>query len=86
MRFYGSQGQQRSSVIALKLAEGEWIEEKTGSAPIYLFDDILSELDERRREYILSKLRGKQVIITSCEKSEGLITAREIKVERGEYR
>lgn len=67
-RSFASQGQQRSAVVALKLAEGELIGEITKRNPVYLFDDILSELDEKRREYILSSLNDKQVIITSCQK------------------
>ncbi|MDD4772099.1 MAG: DNA replication/repair protein RecF [Eubacteriales bacterium] len=68
-RLYGSQGQQRSLAIALKIAEGEISKEFTGEYPVFLFDDILSELDERRRDFLLSGLDGKQVIITSCDRS-----------------
>ena len=69
-RLYASQGQQRSIVLALKLAEGEVVREITGEYPVYLFDDVLSELDEKRREYVLSELGGRQIIITSCESEE----------------
>ncbi len=65
-RFYCSQGQQRSLSLAAKLAEGEISNEETGEYPVYLFDDVLSELDGKRASYLLSKLGGKQVIITSC--------------------
>lgn len=86
LRQFGSQGQQRSTVIALKLAEGEIAEEKTGSSPIYLFDDILSELDEKRREYILSKLKDKQVIVTSCLGDESdIYGGKRVYVEKGKY-
>lgn len=68
-RLYASQGQQRSIAIALKIAEGELSKEYTGEYPVFLFDDILSELDERRRDFILGGLEGKQVIITSCDRS-----------------
>ena len=76
-REFASQGQKRSAVLAMKLAEGDFICETKGTMPIFLFDDILSELDENRREYIMSKLHGRQVILTSCngeflEKSDGL--------------
>lgn len=86
LKQYGSQGQQRSAVIAMKLAEGEIAEERTGSSPIYLFDDILSELDETRREYILSKLKDKQVIVTSClGDEESIYGGKRIYVESGKY-
>ncbi len=65
-RFYCSQGQQRSLSLAAKLAEGEISKEETGEYPVYLFDDVLSELDSKRTAYLLSKLDGRQVIITSC--------------------
>ncbi|MBR6633742.1 MAG: DNA replication/repair protein RecF [Clostridia bacterium] len=86
LRQYGSQGQQRSVVVAMKLAEGEIAEEKTKSSPIYLFDDILSELDEKRREYILSKLKNKQVIVTSClGDEEGIYGGKRVFVNGGKY-
>lgn len=78
-RAFASQGQQRSVVLALKLAEGEVCLELSGEYPVFLFDDVLSELDEKRRAYLLSQKKDRQIIITSCEKkeiasfSEGLI-------------
>jgi len=66
IRLYGSQGQQRSAVLAMKLAEGELSASLTGDYPVFLLDDILSELDNGRREFILSMLSGRQVIITGC--------------------
>ena len=66
-RLYASQGQQRSLSIAMKMAEGEISRENTGEYPVFLLDDVLSELDESRRSYILSKIKNRQVIITSCE-------------------
>lgn len=86
-RLYASQGQQRSLALALKLAEGEICREEFGDYPVFLFDDVLSELDETRRDYLIHKIRGKQVIITSCE--EGLLSdtdgVRRIRVENGRY-
>ena len=67
-RSYGSQGQQRSVALSMKIAEGELSREVSGTYPVFLFDDILSELDEKRREYLLSGIENKQVIITSCDK------------------
>ena len=66
---YGSQGQQRSAVLALKLAEGELSAKLTGEYPVFLLDDILSELDKDRKEYILSRITDRQVIITGCDES-----------------
>lgn len=67
-RLFASQGQQRSCVLALKLAEGELSACLTGEYPVFLLDDILSELDADRREFILSRLKDRQVIITGCER------------------
>ena len=83
-RMYGSQGQQRSAVLALKLAEGELSAKLTGEYPVFLLDDILSELDKDRKEYILSRITDRQVIITGCESeifdTEGKIFVREGKI------
>lgn len=66
-RMYASQGQQRSLALAMKLSEGEITYEEFKDYPVFLFDDVLSELDVTRREYLLHKITGKQVIMTSCE-------------------
>ena len=66
-RVYASQGQQRSLALAMKLAEREISKDDTGEYPVFLFYYILSELDKSRKEYILSKLGSRQVIITCCE-------------------
>ena len=66
-RSFGSQGQKRSCVLSLKLAESAIIEETTGQRPIVLLDDVMSELDASRRDYLLNSLMGKQVFITCCD-------------------
>ena len=66
-RKYGSQGQQRSCVLSLKLAEAEILQQKTNEAPIALLDDVMSELDERRQDYILNHMKGMQLFITCCD-------------------
>lgn len=66
---FGSQGQQRSAVLALKMAEGMVSGEITGERPVYLFDDVLSELDEGRRKFLLSGMKGCQFVVTGCEMS-----------------
>lgn len=70
VRDFGSQGQQRSCVLALKLAELEYMRDMTGDYPILLLDDVLSELDERRRAALLSRVdKGVQTFITGTEAS-----------------
>ena len=64
---YASQGQQRTAAISLKMAELETVKEICGENPVLLLDDVLSELDEKRRNYILEKIEGIQVIITSTD-------------------
>ena len=66
VRSYGSQGQQRSCVLALKLSEAIMLEKATGEAPVILLDDVMSELDFLRQDYLLNRLHGKQVFITCC--------------------
>ncbi len=69
-RTFGSQGQQRSAALALKLAEASMIKESFGEQPIALLDDVMSELDESRQDYILNHIRGWQVFITCCDPSQ----------------
>ena len=69
-RGFASQGQKRSVVLSMKLAEGEVIKEVCGEYPVFLFDDVLSELDEDRRRYIIEGMKDRQIIITSCERGE----------------
>ena len=67
-KLFGSQGQQRSAAIALKLAEAAIAANFTGEAPVILLDDILSELDEKRQKQILNLTDGAQIFITGCER------------------
>lgn len=67
-RIFSSQGQQRSIVLSLKMAEGEVSRELFSEYPVFLFDDVLSELDERRQNYVLDGMKSRQIIITSCER------------------
>lgn len=66
-RAFGSRGQQRSVVLSLKLAQGELFREMCGEYPVFLLDDVFSELDLARRSYILSNTENKQIIITCCD-------------------
>ena len=85
-RNFASQGQQRSIVLSFKIAEGEIIKEISSEYPVFLFDDVLSELDEKRKNFILKSKDEKQIIISSCEKDENMFFAdRVIRVNNGKY-
>lgn len=64
---FASQGQIRTAVLALKLAERDVFFNASGEYPVLLFDDVLSELDTSRQNYIINKIRNGQVFITSCD-------------------
>lgn len=84
-RTFASQGQQRSLALALKLAEGEVSAEICGEKPVFLFDDVFSELDSTRRAYLSGKMKDRQVIMTTCEPS-GIAGGKIITVENGVYK
>jgi len=63
MRIYGSRGQQRTVVLALKLAEAELLARKTGEQPVVLLDEVMSELDEARRRYLMQAIENSQQAI-----------------------
>ncbi|NLW54904.1 MAG: hypothetical protein GXY99_08535, partial [Clostridiaceae bacterium] len=67
-RTYASQGQQRSLVLSLKIAELLLLKELTGERPILLLDDVMSELDSKRREHLLQIVSGHQVFMTGTDK------------------
>ena len=66
---FASQGQQRSAVLSLKLAEAAVLRERMGEEPVILLDDVLSELDNSRQDFLLNELKDCQVFITCCERS-----------------
>ena len=72
VRVYGSQGQQRTSAISLKLAELKLFERKYGEYPVLILDDALSELDSGRRKRLLENIKEVQTIITCTELTEEL--------------
>lgn len=83
-RVFASQGQQRSLALAMKLSEGEICRTQKGEYPVLLLDDVLSELDARRREYLINEIKERQVIMTCCE-SVPVGGARIIQVRNGTY-
>ena len=64
---YSSQGQTRTAALSLKLAARDIFQADTGEWPVLLLDDVLSELDKRRQEFVLNRIRGGQTFITCCE-------------------
>ena len=67
LKAFGSQGQTRTAAISLKLAEREIFRDDTGEEPVLLLDDVLSELDARRQDFVLNQIKTGQVFITCCE-------------------
>ena len=85
-RSFGSQGQKRSVALSLKLASAEVIRGKTGEYPVCLLDDVMSELDEKRQNYILNHISGWQSFITCCDEATVLRLKRGkiIEIKNGE--
>ena len=84
-RQFCSQGQVRTAALALKLADREIHKNTMGEYPIMLLDDVLSELDPRRQEYVLNRIAGGQVFITCCENDrlDALLSGRVYHVREG---
>ncbi len=87
-RSFASQGQTRTAALSMKLAEREIFLDETGEYPILLLDDVLSELDPRRQEFVLNRIGGGQTLITCCE-DDGISSrtgGRVLHVEKGRIR
>ena len=67
LKAYGSQGQTRTAAISLKLAQRELCKRETGEEPLLLLDDVLSELDPGRQDFVLNQIESGQIFITCCE-------------------
>ncbi|WP_297988787.1 DNA replication/repair protein RecF [uncultured Oscillibacter sp.] len=82
---YASQGQTRTAALAMKLAEREIYKNASGEYPVLLLDDVLSELDPRRQEFVLNRIAGGQVFITCCEDDRlpEMLGGKVFHVERG---
>ncbi len=85
LKVFGSQGQRRSVVIALKLTEAEILKKNTGEQPIAILDDVMSELDLSRQDFLLNHLKGWQVFITCCDQNtiKNLQQGKIFKMENG---
>ena len=86
LRFYGSQGQQRTAALSLKMAQMDVMAEETGDVPVLLLDDVMSELDGGRRRNISLNMKSAQTFMTGAERgdpADGAPGARYFRVERG---
>lgn len=66
-RSFASQGQARTAALSIKLSEREIIRQSIGEYPLLLLDDVLSELDERRQDFVINRISGGQVLISACD-------------------
>jgi DNA replication and repair protein RecF len=85
-KLYGSQGQQRTAVLSIKLSEIDIMKELTGEYPVLLLDDVLSELDNKRQEYLFKNIENIQTFITCTDRSfynKSGIKTRFINVQNG---
>lgn len=85
---FASQGQVRSAAVAIRLAQAKMFGEKWGEPPVIILDDVLSELDEKRREFILKHTVNSQVFITGCNRNDfkELKNAKRWEAENGKFR
>ena len=86
VKSFGSQGQTRTAAISLKLAERELFRRTTGEEPVLLLDDVLSELDGSRQDFVLNHLNSGQVFITCCETDRLTDIGKTFLVEHGAVR
>ena len=84
LKSFGSQGQVRTSAISLKLAQRELMAKQSGEIPVLLLDDVLSELDPGRQDFILNQICEGQVFITCCEPGRFTKLGKTIEIRRGE--
>lgn len=80
---FGSQGQQRTAALSLKLAETELIEQKMGTSPVLLLDDILSELDGKRQLQLIQTFSKAQIIMTNAEDVDLFSSGKKIRISKG---
>lgn len=86
IKAFGSQGQVRTATVSLKLAERELMTKEMGEKPILLLDDVLSELDASRQDFVLNQITDGQVFITCCEPGRFTKLGKTIEIFNGELR
>lgn len=83
LKVYGSQGQTRTAAISLKLAQRELMGREWGEEPVLLLDDVLSELDPGRQDFVLNQIVSGQVFITCCEPGRFTKLGKTIEIQKG---
>ena len=83
LKAYGSQGQTRTAAISLKLAQRELHRREFGEEPVLLLDDVLSELDPARQDFVLNQITSGQVFITCCEPGRFTKLGKTVEIEKG---
>lgn len=83
LKAFGSQGQVRTAAVSLKLAQRTLMEKESGEIPVLLLDDVLSELDPSRQDFVLNQISRGQVFITSCEPGRFTKLGKTIEIEQG---
>ena len=83
LKAFGSQGQVRTAAISLKLAQRALMEKQSGETPVLLLDDVLSELDPARQDFVLNQISAGQVFITCCEPGKLTKLGKTIEIEKG---
>ena len=86
LKSYGSQGQTRTAAISLKLAQRELMGRESGEIPVLLLDDVLSELDPGRQDFVLNQISQGQVFITCCEPGQFTKLGKNIEILKGTVR
>ena len=84
LKAYGSQGQTRTAAISLKLAQRELMGRESGEIPVLLLDDVLSELDPGRQDFVLNQISQGQVFITCCEPGQFTKLGKNIEIRAGQ--
>ena len=84
VKTYGSQGQTRTAAISLKLAQRELMKRESGEEPVLLLDDVLSELDPGRQDFVLNQITSGQVFITCCESERFTKLGQTIQIRKGQ--
>ena len=83
LKAFGSQGQVRTAAISLKLAQRALMEKESGEMPVLLLDDVLSELDPGRQDFVLNQITKGQVFITCCEPGRFTKLGKTIEIDHG---